>query len=63
MKKWENKRFVGDFMDKDEKEYFEIIEDKFFDVRKLLQKYDRKKIKKDELIRLIKEAVDYRSDY
>lgn len=50
-------------MDKDEKEYFEIIEDKFFDVRKLLQKYDRKKIKKDELIRLIKEAVDYRSDY
>jgi hypothetical protein len=50
-------------MDPFEKIYFESIEDKFFKVRRLLQKYDLRQIKKDELIRLIKEPVDYRSEY
>ena len=56
-------REEGDFMEKDEKTYFENIEDRFFEVRKLLQKYDLKKISEDELINSIKETVDYRSDY
>jgi hypothetical protein len=56
-------REEGDFLEKDEKPYFENIEDRFFEVRKLLQKYDLKKISEDELINSIKETVDYRSDY
>ena len=50
-------------MSEKQKAYFEEIEDNFYEVRKLLQKYDAKKLSKDELIKEIKKIVDYRSEY
>jgi hypothetical protein len=50
-------------MKENEIAYFEDIEDKFYQVRRLLQKYDLKQINEDKLISLVKVAVDYRSEY
>lgn len=41
-----------------ERAYFEGIDDRFFKVRILLQKYDLKRLTKEELIVEIKKAVD-----
>lgn len=50
-------------MSEEEIAYLEDIDDRFFKVRNLLQKYDLKRLTKEELIVEIKKAVDYRSEY